>query len=185
MTEKSTLRRLRDQPFVLLMEMERRARGAGLGIEGDEAGREWVGIAFRVERTVLLTPRDEVREVLRVPSVTRVPGARHWVRGLANVRGQLLPLTDLRAWLRGSGAPASRSARVLAVNHGRVPAGLIVDEVHGFRRFRESEHRADATTPFAGLEELLTGSFTRDGETWPVLSLKRLVESQRFLNAAE
>jgi len=185
MTETSTLRRLRDQPFALLLEMERLARGAAQGAEGEEADREWVGIAFRVERTVLLTPRDDVREVLRVPPVTRVPGARLWVRGLANVRGQLLPLTDLRAWLRGATAPAPRSARVLAVNHRRVPAGLIVDEVYGFRRFREGEQKAPTATPFAGIEELVTGSFTRDGETWPVLSLKRLVESQRFLNAAE
>jgi twitching motility protein PilI len=144
-----------------------------------------VGIAFRVERTVLLTPRDDVREVMRVPPVTRVPGARPWVRGLANVRGQLLPLTDLRQWLRGTPAAPTRSARVLAVDHRRIPAGLIVDEVFGFRRFRESERRAATTTPFAGIDELVTGSFVRDGETWPVLSLRRLVESQRFLNAAE
>jgi twitching motility protein PilI len=185
MTGTSTLRRLRDQPFALLLEMERRARGAARGVDGDEAGREWVGIAFRVERTVMLTPREDVREVLRVPAVTRVPGARPWVRGLANVRGQLLPLTDLRAWLRGTTGPAPRSARVLAVNHRRVPAGLIVDEVYGFRRFHESEQGSATATPFAAIEELVTGSFTRDGETWPVLSLRRLVESQRFLNAAE
>jgi twitching motility protein PilI len=185
MTEMSPLRRLRDQPFALLLEMERRAQGARTGAERDESGREWVGIAFRVDRAVLLTPRDDVREVLRVPPVTRVPGARPWVRGLANVRGQLLPLTDLRLWLRGAAPSAGRSARVLAVNHRRVPAGLIVDEVYGFRRFRESEQTALVTTPFAGIEDLVTGAFTRDGETWPVLSLTRLVENQRFRNAAE
>jgi twitching motility protein PilI len=122
---------------------------------------------------------------MRVPPVTRVPGARPWVRGLANVRGQLLPLTDLRHWLRGTAAAAPRSARVLAVNHRRIPAGLIVDEVYGFRRFRESEQRAASAMPFAGIDELVTGAFVREGESWPVLSLKRLVESQRFLNAAE
>ena len=185
MTATSTLRRLRDQPFALLLEMERRAHGARPGDDVDEAGREWVGIAFRVGRTVLLTPREDVREVLRIPSVTRVPGARPWVRGLANVRGQLLPLTDLRHWLGGAAASASGSARVLAVNHRRVPTGLIVDEVYGFRRFRENEQQSPTATPVPGIEELVTGSFTRSGETWPVLSLKRLVESQRFLNAAE
>jgi twitching motility protein PilI len=186
MVETSPLRRLRDQPFALLLEMERRAQGARGGTEHDESAREWVGIAFRVDRTVLLTPRDDVREVMRVPPVTRVPGARAWVRGLANVRGQLLPLTDLRMWLKGSAPSTGRSARVLAVNHRRVPAGLIVDEVYGFRRFRESElAAAPATAPFAGIEDLVMGAFARDGETWPVLSLTRLVENQRFRNAAE
>ena len=32
-------------------------------------------------------------------AVTRVPGAKGWMRGLSNVRGQLLPVIDLRAFL--------------------------------------------------------------------------------------
>ena len=51
--------------------------------------------------------------------------------------------------------------------------------------FARASSGPPAVTPFAGIDELVTGSFTRDGETWPVLSLARLVESQRFLNAAE
>ena len=50
-----------------------------------------------------LVAREEAREVLGVPApLTRVPGAKSWILGLANVRGQLLPIIDLRAYL-GSG----------------------------------------------------------------------------------
>ena len=51
-----------------------------------------------------LVAREETREVLTYPSqLTRVPGAKTWVKGLANVRGALLPVIDLRQFL-GSGA---------------------------------------------------------------------------------
>ena len=82
----STLRRLRDQPFALLLEMERLARGAAHGAEGEEDEREWVGIAFRVERTVLLTPRDDVREVLAVPDAAFADAAQRGAHQRAVVR---------------------------------------------------------------------------------------------------
>ena len=37
--------------------------------------------------------------MLAVPPLTRVPGAKTWVKGIANVRGQLLPVLDLRQYL--------------------------------------------------------------------------------------
>ena len=76
--------------------------------------------------------------------ITRIPGSKSWVKGLANVRGQLLPMIDLRQFL-GSGATApQRNTRVVVVNHREIPAGLIVDEVLGFRRFAEPEFNAEA-----------------------------------------
>ena len=71
--------------------------------------------------------------------VTRVPGAKAWIRGIANVRGQLLPVVDLRAFLGGGTTNTDRSTRVLVAHHREVPAGLLVDEVLGFRRFNEGE----------------------------------------------
>ncbi len=77
-----------------------------------------------------------MREVLNYPGqLTRVPGAKSWIKGLANVRGALLPVIDLRQYLGSGATPLTRNTRLLVVNHRDVPAGLMVDEVLGFRRF--------------------------------------------------
>ena len=182
----TSLRGLRDRPFELLKELEKRSRAVTAGAVAEAGdGREWVGVAFRMGGETFLIAREETREVLGYPAVvTRIPGAKSWVKGLANVRGQLLPMLDLRQFL-GSGATASgRNTRVVVVNHREIPAGLMVDEVLGFRRFAEAEFNAEAPPTVIRCESYLAGAFRRGGEVWPVLSLKSLVESQSFLQAA-
>src|SRR5690606_10234384 len=96
MSATATLKSLRDKPFDLLRELERLARVALTG-QGRDAAAEGggVGVAFRLSSESFLAAREETREVLGYPSVvTRVPGAKPWIRGIANVRGQLLPVVD-------------------------------------------------------------------------------------------
>ena len=78
------LRSLRERPFELLREIDRRCRAAAQGQpEAVATGAEWVGIAFRLGGEAFLLAREETREVLAFPgAVTRVTGARAWVRGL-------------------------------------------------------------------------------------------------------
>ena len=169
----------------MLKELEKRSRNVAAASAPDTAvGQEWVGVAFRMGGETFLVARSETREVLGYPAaVTRIPGAKSGVKGLANVRGQLLPMLDLRQFL-GSGATTSgRNTRVVVVNHREIPAGLMVDEVLGFRRFAESEFNADPPPTVIRCDTYLAGAFRRGGEVWPVLSLKSLVESQSFLQA--
>lgn len=181
-----TLRSLRERPFDLLVEFDRRARSAAQGQpESGASGAEWVGVAFRLGGEAFLLAREETREVMGYPlSVTRVPGARPWIRGLANIRGQLLPVIDLRAFLGSGHTSVTRSTRVLSVNHREIPAGLIVDEVMGFRRFYESEFAADLPPTLLRCERYLAGAFKRGTEVWPVFSGRHLLESQQFMQAA-
>jgi twitching motility protein PilI len=181
-----SLRSLRDRPFELLKELEKRSRAVAAGrVPEPAAGREWVGVAFRMGGETFLVAREETREVLGYPAVvTRIPGAKSWVRGLANVRGQLLPMVDLRQFLGSGATAAARNTRVVVVNHREIPAGLMVDEVLGFRRFAETEFGAEAPPTVIRCDSYLAGAFRRGGEVWPVLSLKSLVESQSFLQAA-
>jgi twitching motility protein PilI len=183
MITQKNLRALREQPYELLRELERRGRAVAGGRRVTD-GNEWVGVAFRLSSETFLVPREEMREVMSVPSqMTRVPGARQWVRGLCNLRGQLLPIVDLRHFL-GSGVTASgRASRVLVVNHRDVPAGLLVDEVLGFRRFSEAEQVSTPTPTLIRCERFVTCTFRRGGEGWPVISLKKLVEHPSFLQA--
>jgi twitching motility protein PilI len=180
------LRSLRDRPFELLRELDRRARIAAQGQpEAVAPGAEWVGIAFRLGGEAFLIAREETREVLAYPAaVTRVPGARAWIRGLANVRGQLLPVIDLRALLGAGSTAVSRSNRVLVANHREIPAGLVVDEVMGFRRFYDSEFSPDLPPTLLRCERYLAGAFRRSAEVWPVFSVRALLESPQFMQAA-
>jgi twitching motility protein PilI len=182
----TSLRSLRDRPFELLKELEKRSRTVTTANAPEaSAGPEWVGVACRMGGETFLIAREETREVLGYPAViTRIPGAKSWVRGLANVRGSLLPMVDLRQFLGSGATAAGRNTRVVVVNHRDIPAGLVVDEVLGFRRFAESEFNAEAPPTVIRCEAYLAGAFRRGGEVWPVLSLKTLVESQSFLQAA-
>jgi twitching motility protein PilI len=182
----SSLRSLRDRPFELLKELERRSRSVTAANAPEAAaGQEWVGVAFRMGGETFLVAREETREVLGYPAViTRIPGAKNWVKGLANIRGQLLPMLDLRQFLGSGSTTPGRNTRIVVANHREIPAGLIVDEVLGFRRFADPEFNPEPPPTVIRCDSYLAGAFRRGGEVWPVLSLKSLIESQSFLQAA-
>ncbi len=184
MTEvtQTPLRELATTPFAMLLEMERRAQ---VGYATVDRADQWVGVGLRVGDDSYVVPREQIREVMKKPMLTRIPGAQSWLLGLANVRGQLMPVVDLKI-LCGLGAtPTERSTRVVLVNTDDVPMAVVVDEVFGFRRFApndQRDHVAD-TAPGASLSEFVDGEFERDGKHWPVLSFLKVIQSPRLLSA--
>ena len=174
------------QPFELLREIERRSAHAQSGVSGSPLPDEWVGIGFRIGEEQFVASRDQVREVLKLPeSMTRVPGARRWMLGIANLRGHLLPLIDIKLLLGSGRTSLRRTTRVISVNHREIPAGLVVDEVHGFRRFSNQEFTEELPQTIVRCDRFLTGAYRRSDETWPILNLFEFVESNVFLQAAE
>jgi twitching motility protein PilI len=95
---KTQLTDLRDDPFALLTAIEKRLQTARVDLAAGSA-QYWTGLGFRLGDRWLVAPREDVREVIALPPLTRVPGARPWLLGLANVRGSLLPVCDVHRLL--------------------------------------------------------------------------------------
>jgi len=185
MSDSTDLAALVKQPFELLAEIERRSRQAHAGQGGVARPAEWVGVGFRIGEEQFVANRDQVREVLMLPDgMTRVPGAKRWLLGIANLRGHLLPLVDVKLLLGSGRTSLRRTTRVISVNHREVPAGLVVDEVLGFRRFMDQEHTDKWPETIVRCDRFLTGAYQRGEETWPVLNVFDFVESNLFLQAA-
>jgi twitching motility protein PilI len=184
--EADSLRALADQPMTLLVELERRVRAATAAPTAPVgASDEWIGVAVRIGGEAYLFARDEVREVLGLPApLTRVPGASQWIMGIANVRGQVLPIVDLRRFLGAGVTPLTRNVRVVAVNHRDIPTGLVVDEVQGFRRFQEGGFDESLPSTTLASTPWLAGSFGLGAERVPVMSLRRLLEDPAFNGGA-
>jgi len=173
------------QPFELLAEIERRSRQAHSGPGSSAMPAEWVGVGFRIGEEQFVASREHVREVLMLPEdMTRVPGARRWLLGIANLRGHLLPLVDVKLLLGSGRTTLRRTTRVISVNHREVPAGLVVDEVLGFRRFMDREFTDVWPETVVRCDRFLTGAYQRNDDTWPVFNLFDFVESNLFLRAA-
>jgi twitching motility protein PilI len=174
-----------DQPFELLQELERRSRVAVAGQGGGSLADEWVGIGFRIGQEQFVANREQVREVLMLPdALTRVPGAKRWLLGIANLRGHLLPLVDLKMMLGSGRTSMRRMTRVISVNHRDIPAGLVVDEVQGFRRFADSEFVEKWPQTAVRCDRFISGAYQRGQDTWPIFGLYDLLESSAFLQAA-
>ena len=185
MSDSVDLASLVETPFELLAEIERRSRRAHSGEAGDARPSEWVGVGFRIGEEHFVASRDQVREVLMLPDdMTRVPGARRWLLGIANLRGHLLPLVDVKLLLGSGRTTLRRTTRVISVNHREVPAGLVVDEVLGFRRFADQEFTDKWPETIVRCDRFLTGAYQRGEDTRPVFNLFDFVESNLFLQAA-
>lgn len=73
-----------------------------------------------------------VAEVGRPPGLTRVPGLPAWVAGVANWRGRVLAVLDVRSLLGGAPAsPVGRSGRMVVLTRSGVSVGLLVEAVEG------------------------------------------------------
>lgn len=174
------------QAYALLEDIDLRSRTKALGLPQQvEVRRTWSGVGFRLGEVHLLSKLEEVDEILISPEMTRVPSALSWVKGIANIRGMLLPIMDLRDFIDGNAVQAGRKARVILIKKGELVSGLMVDEVFGMRHFFEEERTEEV--PSEGSENLkkyLQGAFRKGNMHWGIFDMDNLAEDPGFLQVA-
>ena len=71
----------------------------------------------------------DVREIIRMQNVTRVPGTPAYMEGVINLRGKVVPVVDLRTRLGLKVHPQTNESRIVVVDIGGKDVGVIVDGV--------------------------------------------------------
>jgi purine-binding chemotaxis protein CheW len=74
---------------------------------------------------------SDVAEVAALPRVTRVPRTPAWLLGVANWRGRLLPVLDLRPLFATPTVPLPSSARLVVVSRNDLLVGVVAEAVPG------------------------------------------------------
>ena len=171
--------------FARLAEYERRSLDHDVG----EAARQqqisnWDGVVFRLGDYYLTCRINQIDEIIAFPSYTLIPGAKEWLLGLANVRGNLAPVSDLGWFLFGSRTPVTNRTRLIITRiQGRL-AGLVVDEVFGQRHFHTDDLKSATEWDDTALAGLVAQQFETSERKWGVLRLDELQANQEFINGA-
>jgi len=171
--------------FAKLLEYEKRSAQFSPGArKGSGPSEEWSGVTFGVGESRLACNISRISEILPCPQSTPVPGAKSWITGLANVRGELLTVVDLARFLTGVRTPVTARTRLLATSLNKAPIGLLIDEVFGQRHFLDSDSVPAQLPEDSALSGFVSKQYNLGSETWQELNLDQLFNSTEFLNGA-
>jgi purine-binding chemotaxis protein CheW len=139
-------------------------------------------VVFSLAGTDYAVPLANVLEIGLPLAVTPTPSVPEWVLGVANLRGDIISLVDLRAFFGLERSPADRGRRVLVVRarEEEMTTGLVVDRVKGMRHLLP-----ERVAPPAGLgQDRLTayarGVLEHEGRLLVLLDLDRLLLSEEM-----
>ena len=172
-------------PFLVLADYEQRslAHVAGLPEQLDAPGL-WRGVAYRVGSHRLASGFDEVVEIMPLPVVSHVPGSLPWMLGVANVRGTLLPVVDLKQFLEGERTVLHESQRVLVVRQPGGDVAVTIDELYGQRSFVDGQGTDIESVSEGRYAYFIDRAYRINDQDWGVFSLDRLARTPEFRQAA-
>jgi purine-binding chemotaxis protein CheW len=136
-------------------------------------------LTFRVDSQLYALRAEEVSEVIRVPTLARVPQGPAALLGVANLRGAVLPVAGLRELLGKPPAPALSSARAIVLDIGAAVA-LLVDSVETLETSSAGQIETHQHDLGADGAERLLGAFSFG----PAKSVAKILDIKAMLQTA-
>jgi len=119
-------------------------------------------------------------EIGKRPPAVPLPHVPAWLLGLANLRGDIVSVVDLRTYF---GFPAVRGTderMIVLRSETGLTAGLLVDGVRGIRRIPAAAERRPVTERDTPLTPYLKQRIDHNDRLLPVLDLSRLLAADAF-----
>ena len=84
-------------------------------------------VVFKLENEEYGIDILRVKEIKELMNITRVPKAAHYVCGVINLRGEVIPVIDLRKKFNLSEGERNSNTRIIIVSIDDITVGLVVD----------------------------------------------------------
>ena len=139
-------------------------------------------ITFRLGDELFAINVAQVREVLELPPVTKVPTAPDYMRGVVNVRGKAIPVVDLRRKFGLPPTPDTVHSRIvvmeLDLDGEPTVIGGIADSVHEVIELEPSQINPPPRIALRWRTDLIQGMGRRGDDFIIILDLARVFSAE-------
>ena len=104
--------------------------------------------------------------------------------GVANIRGTLLPVVDLKQFLEGERTVLHERQRVLVMRQPGGDVAVTIDELYGQRSFVDAQGIAADTLSEGRYAHFIDRAYRMNDQDWGVFSFERLARTPEFRQAA-
>ncbi len=132
-------------------------------------GRRYVSFTLGSGRYCV--PVDEVLQILRYENLMEIPKAPPFVDGVINLRGDVVPVVNLRERLAVAKEAEAKKPRIIVTQVEGRTYGLAVDEVREVVEIDDAAVHEDPSSPFAARSQFIRGIARRGDSLYMVLDL--------------
>jgi len=173
------------KPFELLSEYERLSLKHTVKVQQEKIKDQWSGVGFKVDETHYALAINKIVEVLILTETTKIPGISSWVLGLGNIRGNLIPIIDLKSYLFKKATKTTAHTRMVVIQQNGGQVGLVVDEVFGQKHFIQSQvHKNKEGSKEEPTLKYVNVAYKEEDIIWNVFEDELLINDSSFQNAA-
>jgi purine-binding chemotaxis protein CheW len=109
-------------------------------------------VAFTLGEEEYAIDINFTQEIMRIPSLTKLPNTPPFLEGVFNLRGKVIPVFDLKKKFLMSQTERSIDSRLLILDLDGIQAGIIVDDVSEVMKI-DKESIKNLDTEIVGLSK--------------------------------
>jgi purine-binding chemotaxis protein CheW len=145
-------------------------------VKADEARGELIQlVSFNLDQEEYGVDVLKVREIIRMPTVTRVPNTPHYVDGVINLRGKVIPIISMRKKFGLLEVDNDKQTRIMVMDVDGELMGFIVDAVSEVIRISGSEIQPSPAVVASGIDqECIAGVINQTDRLLVLLDLEKM-----------
>lgn len=123
----------------------------------------------------------KVREIIRMLNITKMPNTPHYVEGIINLRGKVIPIVSMRNRFGLSETADSIQTRIMVMDVQGGLTGFIVDGVSEVIRIQSNDIQAPPAMISGNIDqEFITGVFNHGERLLTIMDIDRMFEGEKF-----
>lgn len=153
-------------------------------IDNHVTGEEIKMLTFSLDNVFYGVNVNQVREVKNFEGATPVPCAPHYVKGVTNLRGEVVPVIDLRKRI-GLGERKDNGAEIMVIVQDKHPIGVIVDSVIEVLTVQKKDIETGPESLITGRSDGVVGIAKHENDLIVLLDILKVLSADNLGNIKE
>lgn len=168
-----------DQPKETIQKLQERAkRLARESTTRNETGNTFTVVEFSINSECYAIELVHIREIFPLKELTEIPGVPPFIRGVVNMRGQIISVVDIRQFFDLPAKGFSDLSRIIVLRSPEMEYGILADAILGIRTIPESETVPGLPT-LTGIRQDFLKAITQDQTV--ILDGKKLLSDPKMV----
>lgn len=134
-------------------------------------------LIFSVSDEMFSVPLEYIKEIIKVPHITKVPLAPPVIIGIMNLNGEIISVSDLAVLFGLKGKRRSASNRIIVTKNLNFETGFLVDAILGIIHLKENVLQPPLNTVTTIRQEFIEGKFYYQDSLITLLNLIELMKT--------